>query len=202
MKIIRGLFLLMVGVGILSSPLFAAIYQIDTSHTTVGFKIRHLFSNVMGRFDQFEGMIDYEPGKPETWKVDATIQAASINTNVAARDKHLKSPDFFDVEKFPALTFKSTGVTDATPSGAKLNGLLTIHGVEKPVTLDLQIHGAGKDPWGNTRAGFTATTQVNRKDFGLIWNETVETGQLLVGEDVEITLEVEAVLQETAPAKA
>ena len=179
----------------LTAPVFAATYKIDTDHSTVGFKIRHLLSNVNGRFNQFEGTIDYDPEKPDTWKANVTIQAASIDTNVAPRDKHLKSADFFDVEKFPTLTFKTTKVTDVTPAGAKLEGLLTIHGVEKPVVLDLEIHGVAKDPWGNVKAGFTATTKINRKDFGLTWNKAVESGQFLVGEEVLITLEIEAIQQ-------
>lgn len=172
---------------------FSASYKIDPDHSTVSFKIRHLFSNVVGNFTQFDGAIEYEPGKPETWSARSTIQAASINTNVSKRDKHLQSADFFDVEKFPTLEFKSTGVTDATAETAKLHGNLKIHGVEKPVVLDLEIHGAGKDPWGNTRAGFTAKTRIDRKDFGLIWNQTLETGGLLVGDDVDLTLEVEGI---------
>ncbi len=177
-----------------SAPVWAAPYKIDKDHSTVGFKIRHLFSNVQGRFDQFEGTVDYEPGKPETWKAEATIQTASINTNVQKRDHHLQSKDFFDVEQYPTMTFKSTGVKDATAQGGKLEGVLSLHGVEKPVVLNLEIHGTGKDPWGNVRAGFTATTKINRKDFGLTWNEVIEGGQVLVGEEVEITLEVEAIL--------
>ncbi len=178
---------------LLAPTAWATTYTIDVDHTTVGFKIRHLFSKVSGTFDQVEGSFDYVPGKPEVWKTTATIQAASINTRVAPRDKHLRSKDFFEVETYPTITFISTGVTDATATIAKLNGVLTIHGVEKPVTLDLEIHGEAKDPWGNQRSGFTATTTINRKDFGLNWNEVVETGQLLVGEEVEITLEVEGI---------
>jgi len=130
-------------------------------------------------------------------KAEAVIQAASIDTNVEERDGHLRSADFFDAEKFPTLTFRSTGVTGVTPESAKLNGLLTIHGVERPVTLDLEIHGAGKDPWGNVRSGFTATVELNRKDFALGWNKVLETGQLLVGETVEVILEIEGILAET-----
>lgn len=174
-------------------PAWASTYAIDKDHTTVGFKIRHLFSNVEGRFDQFEGTVEYEPGKPEQWKADATIQAASINTHVEKRDTHLRSKDFFDAEKYPLITFTTTGVTDATAAGAKLQGVLSIHGIEKPVVLDVEIHGVGKDPWGNVRAGFTARTKINRKDFGLTWNEVLESGQVLVGEEVDITLEVEAI---------
>ena len=180
---------------LIATPAWATTYTIDTDHSTVGFKIRHLFSNVQGSFDQYEGSLIYVPGHPEQWTATATIQTASINTKVAERDKHLRSKDFFEVEAYPTMTFKSTGATDATATGAKLQGLLTIHGVEKPVVLDLTIHGEGKDPWGNVRSGFTATTTINRKDFGLIWNKAVETGQLLVGEEVTIVLEVEGVAQ-------
>ena len=180
--------------GLLVAPsAWAATYRIDPAHTTVGFKIRHLFSNVRGTFNTFDGTVEYEPGKPETWKAEATIQAGSIDTAVEKRDAHLRSPDFFDVEKFPTITFRSTEVTDATDTGAKLHGVLSIHGVEKPVVLDVAVHGVGKDPWGNVRAGFTGTTTINRKDFGLAWNQTLETGQLLVGEEVEITLEIEGI---------
>ena len=176
-----------------ASPASAATYKVDRDHTTVSFKIRHLFSKVEGVFRDFQGIVEYEPGHPEQWKVTATIQAASIDTRVEQRDSHLRSKDFFDVETYPTIAFKSTGATEATATHAKLNGFLTIHGVEKPVVLELDIHGVGKDPWGNVRAGFTATTTLNRKDFGLAWNKTVETGQLLVGEEVEITLEVEGI---------
>lgn len=181
---------------IISPSVFAATYKIDTDHTTVSFKIRHILTNVQGHFRQFEGSFDYDPTKPETWKTNVTIQAASIDTNVSERDKHLRSPDFFDVDKFPTLTFKSTEVTDVTPTSAKLHGLLTIHGIEKPVVLDLEIQEVVKDPWGNVIASFTATTKVNRKDFGLTWNQVLEAGKVLVGDEVEITLEVAGLLQE------
>ncbi len=176
-------------------PAFAATYKVDPDHSTVSFKIRHLFSNVQGTFNKFEGTIDYEPGKPDTWKTSGTIDAASINTNVEQRDKHLRSADFFDVEKYPTIIFKSGAVKEATATSAKIEGVFTMHGVEKPVILDVAIHGVGKDPWGNVRAGFTATTKINRKEFGLNWNETLETGQLLVGEEVTITIEAEGILQ-------
>ncbi len=181
---------------VLSAPsAWATSYEIDADHSTVGFKIRHLFSNTSGEFKTFSGKFDYVPGKPEEWKAEATIDAASIDTNVAKRDEHLRSPDFFDVKKYPSLTFKSTQVTDVDGDKAKLHGLLTIHGVEKPVVLDLVAHGEGKDPWGGARSGFTATVKINRKDFGLEWNKALETGQLMVGEDVDITLEVEGVVK-------
>ena len=191
----RYLILGVLGLFLWPSLTWAAVYKVDLDHTTVSFKVRHLFSKVQGLFNQFEGTIDYEPGKPEVWKASGTIDAASINTNVPQRDKHLRSADFFDVEKYPTISFKSTKVTNATETNAKLECLLTIHGVEKPVTLDLEIRGVGKDPWGNTRAGFTVTTKIDRKDFGLNWNEALETGGVLVGDEVEITLEVEGIRQ-------
>lgn len=178
---------------LLTQPAWATTYAIDKDHTTIGFKIRHLFSWVQGTFDDYEGSFVYVPDQPAQWAVSTTISASSINTRVAARDNHLRSKDFFDVEQYPTVTFKSTQVTDVTSTGAKLHGVLGIHGVEKPVVLDLVIHGAGKDPWGNVRSGFTATTKVNRRDFGLTWNKAVETGQLLVGEEVDIVLEVEGI---------
>ena len=184
------------GVLLLNPTAFAADYSIDPDHTSVSFKIHHLLSYVEGRFRKFEGSFVYDPDKPESWKAQAAIQTASIDTNVEPRDKHLRSADFFDVEKYPAITFVSTGVSDATATSAMLHGVLTIHGVQKPVTLDLQIHGVAKDPWGNVRAAFTATAAIDRKDFGLLWNKALETGKFLVGDEVMITLEVEGLLKE------
>lgn len=180
---------------LLAVPAWAATYAIDADHTTVSFKIRHLFTKVVGTFNAFSGSFDYVPGQPDQWRVEATIQAASIDTRVEPRDKHLRSADFFNAEQYPTLTFRSVQVTDATSTSATLHGLLNLHGVERPVVLELEIHGEGTDPWGNVRAGFTATTRLNRKDFGLTWNQVVEGGQLLVGEEVEITLEVEGIKQ-------
>lgn len=192
MRWVVGLFIC----GVVAAPsVWAATYAIDPDHSAVSFKIRHLFSYVQGSFNAFEGSLTYVPGEPSQWTVKATIQAASIDTNVEKRDQHLRSKDFFDVEQNPTIEFVSTNVTDATATSAKLHGLLTIHGVQKPVVLDLALHGEGKDPWGNVRSGFTAKTTINRKDYGLTWNQTLETGQLLVGEEVEVTLEVEGVAQ-------
>ncbi len=195
MKITRNLFL--ASLSLLTAfalPASAATYTIDPDHSAVTFKIRHLFSKVTGSFNQFEGTIEYEPGQPETWNTQAVIQAASIDTNVEKRDNHLRSKDFFDVETFPAIAFKSAKVDDAAGQSAKLHGDLTIHGVTKPVVLDLAIHGVGDDPWGNTRAGFTATVTINRNDFGIDWNQPV-VGGLMLGDEVEITLEVEGLLK-------
>jgi polyisoprenoid-binding protein YceI len=173
----------------------AAIYAVDADHSSVSFKIRHLVSKTQGRFNRFEGSIEYEPGRPEAWAASGTIQAASIDTNVEERDKHLRSADFLDVEKFPTLQFQSTGAKDATETGAKLEGVLTMHGVAKPLVLDVTFGGIADDPWGNTRAAFTATAKLNRKDFGIQWNQTLEAGGLLLGEEVEVTLEIEGILK-------
>ena len=175
---------------------WATTYTLDPEHSTVSFKVLHLLTKVQGWFNASEGSFVYAPNQPEEWKAEATIQAASIDTHVQKRDDHLRSPDFFDVAKYPTIAFKSTGVTDATATTAKLHGVLAMHGVEKPVTLDLEIHGTAKDPRGHVRAAVTATTTINRKAFGLTWNKVLETGGLLIGEDVQIVLEVEGVAQE------
>ena len=185
-----GLFFILM---LASQVSWAEAYKVDKDHTSVSFKIRHLFSNVQGSLRDFEGTVEYDPEKPENSSAVGTIQAASIDTNVPERDKHLKSKDFFDVEQFPVIAFKTTKVTAVTKESAKVEGELTIHGITKPVVLDVQIHGAGADPWGNVRAGFTATTKINRKDFGIVWNQVLDKGQLMVGDEVIITIELEAI---------
>jgi polyisoprenoid-binding protein YceI len=171
----------------------AGTYKVDPQHSSVTFSIRHLFSKVNGRFDKFQGTINVDPANPTTAKAEGSIDVASINTNVEKRDNHLRSKDFFDVEKYPKITFVSTKVTDvdAEKKTGKLHGKLKIHGVEKDVVLDVAYLGEGSDPWGNKKAGFTATTTINRKDFGLNWNETLETGGVLVGDEVQIEIAVE-----------
>lgn len=199
---IKRLFAVILSAALFTTPAFAASYKVDKDHSTVSFKIKHLFSNVVGTFRDYQGTFEYEPGKPESWSAQGSINAASIDTNVEGRDKHLRNPDFFDVEKFPSIDFKTTKITATGENTATAEGTLTLHGVEKPVQLDVEIHGVGKDPWGNTRAAFTATTKINRKDFGLGWNQALETGQLLVGEEVTITLEIEGLLQDGGAATA
>lgn len=188
----RKLLILAAAFAVAAPALHAETYEIDASHSNVGFRVKHLVGKVPGRFTKFSGTIDYTPGKPETWKVEAVIDPASINTDNEKRDGHLRSADFFDVEKFPEMSFKSTKVTGAKGDSAKLHGLLTMHGVTKPVVLDLEIGGTVKDPWGNSKAGFSATGTVNRKDFGIVWNKTLDAGGLMLGEDVSIALEIEA----------
>lgn len=194
MKIWKAVFAVVLLVGAPVS-VFAATYKVDADHTSVTFKVRHLLSNTQGQFKKFEGMIDFEPGKPETWKAEGSIQVSSIDTGVAERDKHLQNKDFFEVEKYPTITFKTGKVLESTAESARVEGLMTMHGVEKPILLDVQLLGVIKDPWGNTRSAFTATTKINRKDFGLTYNQTLEAGGLMIGEDVTITLEVEGILQ-------
>ncbi len=173
-------------------------YKVDPEHTSVTFRVRHLFTYVTGRFDRFEGTITFDPAQPEQVKVVGAIDVASVNTNVEERDKDLRSKRFFDAAQYPKITFVSTGVTDldAAKKNGKLHGKLTIHGVEKPVVLDVSYLGEGKDPWGNRRAGFSARTTINRKDFGLTWNETLETGGVLVGDEVRIEIEAEGMVEQ------
>jgi len=167
-------------------------YRIDKAHSEAVFQVRHLLTKVRGRFSDFEGEIDYDEQNPEQSYVNATIQAASVDTNERDRDAHLRSADFFDVEKFPTLTFKSTRVTRKGNNSFDVTGDLTIHGVTRPVTLSSTFLGQAKDPWGNERIAFEAETTINRKDFGLLWNAALETGGFLVGDEVKISLSVQA----------
>ena len=194
----HSLALLVVGLLLAPTVSHARTYKVDPEHTNVTFQVRHLFTNVNGRFNDFQGQIQFDPDKPGEVKVEGTIDAASINTNHEKRDRHLRSKDFFDVEKHPTITFVSTKVTDVDPATktGKLHGKLNMHGVERPVVFDVAYLGTGTDPWGNTRGGFTAKTTVNRKDYGINWNETLDTGGLLLGEDIEIAINVEGMVEQ------
>ena len=170
----------------------AAGLNIDRDHSTVGFSVRHLFTRVNGQFNKFEGTIEFDEKSVARSKVNIVIQAASVDTNGEARDKDLRSDRFFDAEQFPTLEFTSTSVAAVSETKFKVKGFLTMHGVKKEVVLDAEFLGKGNDPWGNLRYGFHASTVVNRKDFGMQWNEVLETGGVLVGEEVTITLDLEA----------
>lgn len=186
----------------LSAPAGAATYKIDPAHSSVTFTVAHMaISKVHGRFDKFSGTLDYTPAEIKTWKTEAVIETASINTSAEDRDNHLRSPDFFNAEKFPAMTFKSVKVSGVKGMKGKVHGELTLMGVTRPVALEVEVIGPATDPWGNERLGAVATTVINRKDFGLVWNKVLETGGLLVGEKVNITLELEFVKEKTAPGK-
>lgn len=177
--------------GLVAGGAAAATYDIDASHSSVNFQIRHLaISKVNGNFAQFEGAFVYDEGKPGEWTAEATIYSDSVDTDNDDRDKHLKSPDFFNAEKFPTITFKSTGMKDG-----KLDGELTMLGVTKPVEMDLEFNGAVTDPWGNHRVSFTATGTVNRKDYGMTFNKALDNGGLMLGEDVKFTIEIEGIQQ-------
>jgi polyisoprenoid-binding protein YceI len=173
-----------------------AIYQIDSAHSSAQFTVRHMMiSNVRGEFTKLSGSITYDPADPANSSIDATIDAASINTREAQRDAHLKSADFFDVERFPVLTFRSKEVCIRNGEG-NVKGDLTIHGVTKEVVLHVEgPTPETKDPWGNMRIGATATAKINRKDFGLTYNAALEAGGVLVGEEVKITIDLEAIRQ-------
>ena len=172
-----------------------ATWNIDPAHSVAEFKVKHMMiSNVKGQFSAVSGALTYDEADITKSKIEASIDAASINTREPQRDTHLKSADFFDVEKFPTLTFASTRVTKKSDDELEVEGDLTIHGVTRNVRFAVEgPTAAGKDPWGNTRIGLSATTKINRKDYGLTWNAALETGGILVGEDVTITLDVQFV---------
>ena len=170
-----------------------ASYTIDPTHSSVGFSVRHMmFAKVRGQFAKWSTDLALDPTDLAKSKVTATIDASSIDTGVADRDAHLRSADFFDVANHPSLTFVSTGVAKKG-DGYALAGDLTIRGVTKPVTLELEALGSGKDPWGNERRLFSAKTTIQRSDFGLTWNQALEAGGVLVSDKIEIELEVQAV---------
>jgi len=172
-----------------------AIFQIDPSHTVVEFAVKHMmFSTVKGHFAKVSGEIVYDAVDPTQSSVSASIDAASVETRDTRRDAHLRSPDFFDVEKYPTITFTSKRIEPAGEEGSyRIVGDLTIHGVTNEVTLNASHLGEGKDPWGGIRAGFNATTTINRKDYGLHYNAPLEAGGVMVGDQVKISLDVEAV---------
>lgn len=171
----------------------AAEYSVDKSHSRIGFQVRHLLSKVSGEFKEFEGEFAFDPEKLGSAKVNMNIKAPSINTNEAKRDDHLRAPDFLHTEKFPSIQFVGKKLTANGDKKYKLEGDFTLHGVTKPVTFDVEYLGSDKDPWGNQRAGFTATTVINRKDYGVQWNKVLESGRLLVGDEVTVNIEIEGI---------
>jgi polyisoprenoid-binding protein YceI len=170
-------------------------WNLDPVHSVAEFKVKHMMiSNVKGQFTGLTGVLTFAENDLAGSRVEASLDAASVNTRDARRDAHLKSADFFDVEKFPALTFKSTSVKRTDGGELAVAGDFTIHGVTRPVVFNVEGPTApGKDPWGNIRMGLSAVTRINRKDFGLTWNAALEAGGILVGDDVTITLDVEFV---------
>lgn len=169
-------------------------WNIDATHSTAEFVVTHMmFTKVRGRFENLSGTVEFDPANPAEAKVNASIPVSTINTGVSDRDNHLRSADFFDVEKYPTLTFNSTAVKVVGEGKAHVTGDLTLHGVTKSVVLDVEFSGSGVNPYGMTVGGFSATTKINREDFGLTWNVALEAGGLLVSKEVTISLEIQAV---------
>ena len=165
-------------------------WQVDPTHTDTEFSVRHLMvSNVKGHFANVSGTVDLNEAEPRQPTIEVTIPVATIDTRVEQRDAHLRSADFFAVEQYPTMTFRGGRIEgDPTADAFRLSGELTIRGVTKPVTLDVTIEGRGGDPWGNERIGYTATGKLDRKDFGLTWNAALETGGVVVGDTVKLTI--------------
>ncbi|MBU3014384.1 YceI family protein [Poseidonibacter lekithochrous] len=175
---------------ITASALFAGTYNVDTSHSNIGFKVKHLMiTNVSGKFDKFSGTFDYDEKTKTLNSLTGNIEASSINTENEKRDEHLKSADFFEVTKYPNLTFKLDKI-----SGDNAYGKLTIHGITKDVKLDFENNGSITDPWGNKRVGLSLSGKINRKDFALSWNKALETGGVVVGEKIKLDIELEGIL--------
>lgn len=195
MKSLKNLLIAAAAIGLVvsASSVFAETWDIDPAHSEIGFKVRHMMvSNVRGSFHEVRGALEFDEADITRSSIDVTIVTASIDTGVEKRDKHLRSPDFFDVEKYPALTFRSKNVQVISDGVFEVAGDLTIHGVTREVVLDVEgLTHQAKDPRGNTVMGATATTKINRKDYGLTWNKALETGGVLVGDEISITLEVE-----------
>ena len=178
------------------------VYSVDRTHSEVTFRVRHFVAKVAGRFDDFSGTITIVPGKPAASAVDFTIKTASINTANTNRDTHLKSADFFDAEKNPEITFKSTKIAPVDADTFNVTGIFTMHGTAKEITIPVDFGGTMMDQRGTEKAGFSLTTKLNRKDYGIVYNQTLETGGLVLGDDVEITVNIEANKKKPAPADA
>ena len=170
-------------------------YVIDKIHSEVAFTVRHLVTRVRGRFVEFEGTIRFDQARPDQSSVNFTVQTASVDTNVADRDAHLRSQDFFHAEQFPTITFVSTRVTSNGANEFAVTGPLTIRGVVKDVTLPVTYLGTQRDPWGNDKAGFETEITLNRKEFGLTWNAALEAGGFMVGDEVKVSLTIQAAAQ-------
>ena len=176
-------------------------WNLDTVHSGINFSVRHMVvSKVRCRFTKFTGNVELDESDLARSVVEATIDASSIDTGTAQRDDHLRSADFFDVEHFPQIRFRSTGIEKLGEDRYRLTGELTIRDVTRPIALDAEYGGRGKDPWGNERVGFTVKGALDRKDFGLKWNQSLETGGVLVSDRVELELELQAVKAAVAAA--
>ena len=185
----------------MTTSLSLPIWAIDGAHSSIGFTVRHMvISKVRGRFTRWSGTIAMDEKDPTSAAVEITIEPGSVDTGVEQRDSHLRSPDFFDVERYPTMTYRSTRIEKAGEGEYRVTGDLTMHGVTRPVTLEVEFAGSAKDPWGGLRAGFSARGSLDRKEFGLTYNQLLETGGVVVGEKVDLDIEVEAVKQ-AAPVR-
>lgn len=179
----------------------AQVHTIDPTHSEVSFQVRHLVTQVRGKFKEYEGTIDLDPANLEKSKVEFRIQAASIDTALPDRDKHLRSEDFFFVEKHPEIMFQSRQIKATGKNTYAVTGPLTLRGVTKIVTLPVTFLGQVRDPWGNVKAGFELETTINRKDYGIIWNTALDNGGVVLGDDVKIAINLETQLQKDAKGK-
>jgi polyisoprenoid-binding protein YceI len=186
-----------------ASSYSADTWTVDKGHSDASFTIRHMMSRVRGQFNDYSGTIVADPAKPEAGSVEFTLKTASIDTASEGRDKDLRGENFFDVTKFPEITFKSKSIKAAGKDKYDVTGTVTMHGVSKDVTIPVQFLGFGKDPWGNEKAGFSTDFTLNRKDFGIIWNKTLDTGGALLGDEVNVSINLEAAKKkEPAPSPA
>ncbi|MBL8137671.1 MAG: YceI family protein [Acidobacteria bacterium] len=167
-------------------------FAIDKTHSEAAFQVRHLITKVRGRFGDFAGTVQFDADEPARSSVNFTIQAASIDTATPDRDAHLRSDDFFAVDKYPTITFESTGITPAGGNDYQVAGNLTMRGVTRPITIPVTLLGTAVDPWGNQKVAFEGEVTINRKDYGLNWNAALEAGGFLVGDDVKISLSIQA----------
>lgn len=177
-----------------------AVYKVDSDHSGIGFTVRHFVSNVPGRFKDFDGVIKYDAQNPAASSVSFTVQAASIDTDNGDRDDHLRGPEFFDVAKFPTLTFSSTSVKAVDADTLEVTGDLTMRGVTKKVTLPVEVLGIMKGPRGE-KAGFETTFKLDRKEYGVNWNRVLDNGGAILGDEVKVNISIEADRQTEQPAK-
>lgn len=172
-------------------------WELDLAHTRLIFSARHMMiSRVQGEFERFTGSVNFDPDNPTATTIDITVETASVNSNFEDRDNHLRSPEFFDVKNYPHMTFKSKRVEQLDENNARLTGDLTIRNITNEITLDVTYYGMMIDPWGKTVAGFSASTKIDREDWGLIWNMNLEGGGLLTGEEITLNIEAELVKQD------
>jgi polyisoprenoid-binding protein YceI len=186
---------------LLASPALADTWVVDKNHSEAGFQIRHLMSRVRGHFNDFAGTVVADPARPEASSVEFTIKTATIDTGNEGRDKDLRSANFFEVDKYPEITFKSTRFKATDKDKYDVTGTLTMHGVSKEITVPVVFLGFGKDPWGNERAGFSLDTVLNRKDYGITWNKALDNGGALLGDEVVISINLESVKKKEAAAR-